>query len=444
MTTESTNAAQPDVLLAHQQAHANFSQSDGVADTGWLQPIRERAMQSFARTGFPTTRDEDWKYTNLTKVADRSAAYLKQLPTAANPDTTAALLARLAGISGCYSVVFANGQLQQNLSKLPEPDSGFKIATLRGADDEVRQRVQAHLGQQAQIDAFRLAALNTAFLSDGVVITVPAGQAVSRPIHVVFVATGQQASSQPRVLLSMGENSQAVLIEHHLGQGPGLTNAITEIDCAQGARIKYVKIQEDDEDAYHLAAQHVSLADGSALEALHLDLGSKLARNDLQVTLNGTGSTANLYGLFLVDGERHIDNHTRIDHRAEHTTSRESYRGVIDDRGRGVFNGKIIVHSGADQTDAQLNNRNLLLSPTAEVDTKPELEIYTDDVKCSHGTTTGQLDANAIFYLQARGIPKIEARQMLIGAFAREMISQIEVEAFGKYIETIVTQRLPD
>jgi Fe-S cluster assembly protein SufD len=441
--TESTNIAKKDVLLAHQQAHAIFSQSDGVVDTDWLQPIRERAMLAFSRSGFPTTHDEDWKYTNLTKVADRSATYLKQLPAAANPDVISELLARLDGIAGCYSVVVANGQFQQDLSKLPDLDAGIKIETLRGADDEVRQKVQQHLGQHAQIDSFRLAALNTAFLMDGLVITVPAGKAVSTPIHVVFASDGQHASIQPRILLRMEENSQAVLIEHHIGQGAGLTNAITEIDCATGANITYVKLQEDDQDAYHLAAQHISLAEDSHLEALHIDLGSKLARNDLQVHLNGTGSTANLYGLFLVDGERHVDNHTRVDHLAEHTTSREIYHGVINDRGRGVFNGKIIVHSGADQTDAQLNNRNLLLSSAAEVDTKPELEIYTDDVKCSHGTTTGQLDANAIFYLQARGIPKAEARQMLIGAFAREIAHHVKVEVLDKYIEAIVAERLP-
>jgi Fe-S cluster assembly protein SufD len=441
--TESTNIAEKDVLAAHRQAHAIFSQSDGVIDTGWLQPIRERAMRAFSRSGFPTTHDEDWKYTNLTKVADRSATYLKQLPTAANPEVISELLARLDEIAGCYTVVVANGQFRQDLSKLPDLDAGIEIGTLRGADDEVQRKVQQHLGQHAQFDSFRLAALNTAFLMDGLVITIAAGKAVSIPIHVVFVSDGQPASIQPRIWLRLEENSQAVLIEHHIGQGAGLTNAITEIDCARGATIDYVKLQEDGQDAYHLAAQHVSLAEDSHLEALHIDLGSKLARNDLQVHLNGTGSTANLYGLFLVDGERHVDNHTRIDHLGECTTSRENYRGVIDDRGRGIFNGKIIVHSGADQTDAQLNNRNLLLSSAAEVDTKPELEIYTDDVKCSHGATTGQLDTNAIFYLQARGIPKAQARQMLISAFAREIVHHIKVEALEKYIEAIVAERLP-
>jgi len=437
------NTAQQDILLAHQQAHERFSSSDGIIDTRWLQSVRERAMNAFSRTGFPTPRDEDWKYTNLANVADRSASYLGQFPATANPDDISNLLTRLDAIAGCYTVVFANGQYQHNRSTLPPADDGIKIETLRGADDEIQQLVQEHLGQQRHIDSLRLASLNTAFLSDGLVLSIPAGKSVSRPIHVIFAADGQQAGVQPRILLRMQENSQVTLIEHHLGNGAGLTNAMTEIDCAAGASIKYVKLQEDDSEAYHLAAQHVSLARDSKIEALHLDLGSKLARNDLQVHLSGTGSAANLYGLFVVDGERHADNHTRIDHFAEHTTCRENYRGIINDRGRGIFNGKIIVHSGADQTDAELSNRNILLSPAAEIDTKPELEIYTDDVKCSHGTTTGQLDTNAIFYLQARGIPEAEARLMLISAFAREMLSHVDVPELSKYLETVVTERLP-
>jgi Fe-S cluster assembly protein SufD len=400
-------------------------------------------METFLRTGFPTSHDEDWKYTNLTKVADRSAHYLRQLPTAANPQAIAELLSRLDGITGCHPLVFANGQFQHDLSRPVNPATGIKIETFRSAADQVQDEVQEYLNKQSAIDSFRLAALNTAFLTDGVILTVPADKAVSIPIHVIFVSDGQHSSSQPRILLRMLENSRATLIEHHLGQGAGLTNSITEIDCAPGASIRYIKLQEDDHQAYHLAAQHVSLARDSRIEALHVDLGSKLARNDLLVHLNGTGSAAHLYGLFLVDGERHADNHTRVDHFAESTLCRENYRGVIDDGGRGVFNGKIIVHAGADQTDAQLNNRNLLLSPAAEIDTKPELEIYTDDVKCSHGTTTGQLDTDAIFYLQARGIPAAEARQILIGAFAREIVSLVKVPELKNYLETIVAERLP-
>jgi Fe-S cluster assembly protein SufD len=441
--TEPSHTTQQDVLLAHQRAHEAFSQSEGVRDTVWLQAIRERAMNKFSLAGFPSSRDEDWKYTNLTPVTDRSASYIGQTAAAPNPDDIAKLLAGLADISECDTVVFGNGQFQADLSTLPHGEDGLKIETFRDAGDETRKLIQQHMDRNGPIDAFRLATLNTAFLSDGLVIAIPAGRRVSRPIHVIFATHGEHASTQPRILLRMQENSEVTLIEHHLSDGASLTNAVTEIDCAKGARIKYIKLQEDDHQAYHLAAQHITLGTDSCIEALHLDLGGKLARNDLQVHLQGAGSAANLYGLFLVDGQRHVDNHTRVDHLVEHTSCRENYRGVINDHGRGIFNGKIIVHSGADKTDAQLNNRNLLLSNTAEIDTKPELEIYTDDVKCSHGTTTGQLDTNAIFYLRARGITEDEARQMLIGAFAREIVRHIEVPALDKYLEKIVTEKLP-
>ena len=441
--TESANTGQPDILLAHQQAHTAFSNKADRSATGWLQSVRERAMQDFSISGFPSTRDEDWKYTSLTKVAERSAAFLGQEPAVADTNSVTQQLAQLTEISGCNSVVFANGQFQRELSNLPEGNTGVTIETLSHANEGLREQVLRHLGENANADSSRLAALNTAFLADGLVITVPADVTLDAPIHVIFTTDNQAGSSQPRILLNLEQNSRAILIEQHIGHGAGLTNAITEIECQKGAHLKYVKLQEESRDAYHLAAQSINMAEDSHVEALHLDLGSLLARNDLRVNLTGTGASADLYGLFLVDGERHIDNHTRMDHLAENTTSRENYRGVIDDRGRGIFNGKIIVHPGADRTDAQMNNRNLVLSRTGEIDTKPELEIYTDDVKCSHGATTGQLDKDAIFYLQTRGVAESEARQMLITAFAREVLNFIEIGALGNYIETAVAERLP-
>jgi len=411
----------------------------------WLQPLRESAIQVFSRTGFPTIRDEDWKYTSLSDVESRSAAYLNAKQAAADIDTIKTILSALPIDQSAFTVVFTNGLFCGELSNLPEKDAGLTIDTLSGLDDQSKDLVRSQLGRYAQIERFQLAALNTAFLNDGLIIRLPEHSDISTPIHVIFVSDQQNISVQPRVLISLGEYSRASVIEHYVGQGASCTNAVTEIHCAKGAHLRYIKIQQEDFQAYHLAAQYVQLDQDSRFDAVHVDLGAKLARNDLTVRLAGPGASTQLDGLFVVDGQRHVDNHTRLDHLEPQTTSVENYRGIINEQGRGVFNGKIIVHTGADKSDAQLNNRNLLLSAEAEIDTKPELEIYTDDVKCAHGTTTGQLDTNALFYLRVRGIPADLAKQMLVTAFANEIINRIDstLTPLSDYIRDGVMRQLP-
>jgi Fe-S cluster assembly protein SufD len=392
----------------------------------WLQPLRENAIQVFSQAGFPTTRDEDWKYTSLSDVEARSATYLNAAQSAPDINSIEEILGGLAIDPGSFTAVFANGLFCDRLSHLPKKHAGVTIDTLGRLGDQSKDLVRRQLGKFAQIECSQLAALNTAFLTDGLFIRLPANSDISAQIHVIFISDEQDISVQPRVLISLGEHSRASVIEHYVGQGASCTNAVTEIHCADGAHLRYSKIQQEDARAYHLAAQYVQLEKDSRFDAVHVDLGARLARNDLTVRLAGPGASTQLDGLFVVDGERHVDNHTRLDHLEPRTTSVENYRGIITDRGRGVFNGKIIVHAGADKSDAQLNNRNLVLSAEAEIDTKPELEIYTDDVKCAHGTTTGQLDTNAMFYLRVRGIPEGQAKQMLMAAFANEIINRID------------------
>ena len=248
-------------------------------------------------------------------------------------------------------------------------------------------------------------------------------------------------------MIDAGSDSSARVYEHHVSGGPGWTNAVTEIHCADSARLTYVKLQEEDAAADHIASQTVKLERDSRFRAMHVDLGAGLARNDLTVRFAGRAAEAELFGLFLTDGQRHVDNHTRIDHIVGHTVSREHYRGILNDRSRGVFNGKIIVHDGADGTDAQLNNRNLLLAKTAEIDTKPELEIYTDDVKCAHGATTGQLDDNALYLpASAAGIPRARPEHMLVLAFAREIFEQFDPNdaTLLDHIDRTLERRLPE
>jgi Fe-S cluster assembly protein SufD len=411
----------------------------------WLQPMREHAIQAFSKTGFPTVLDEDWKYTNLSAVAERSAAYLNRDLPVADLETIKGILDEIPIDANAYTIVFANGLLCSELSQLPPDTVGLSVDTLNNLTDHSKTTISALLGKIAPIERFQLAALNAAFMNDGLIIQISEGAQITTPIHAIFILDEQDISVQPRNLISLAPNSRASIVEHYIGRGASCTNAVTEIYCARGAHLRYNKIQQESSDAYHLAAQYVQLDQDSRFDAVHVDLGARLARNDLSVKLAGSGASTQLDGLFVVDGDRHIDNHTRLDHIDGHTTSVENYHGIINDRGRGVFNGKIIVHSGADKSDAQLSNRNLLLSADTEIDTKPELEIYTDDVKCAHGTTTGQLDTNALFYLRARGIPEDLAKQLLVTAFAKGIIDRIEPVSslLTKHVTDKVMQQLP-
>jgi Fe-S cluster assembly protein SufD len=439
-TTVKPDTQNTKLLEPWKLAYARYVAARPALD--WLQPLRDRAMGAFATDGFPAIRQEDWKYTNLAPVVTRSAEYLAHGPDTEGSKNIGLMISRLPSTDAGPLLVFVNGRYEPALSRQGTVE-GFHISTLTDTDASSREEIRSRLGRRADISKHQLAALNTAFLTDGVIITIEPDSRPAAPVTVVFAADDQPVSVQPRILLAAGSNSQATLIEHHLGTGAGLTNAITEIDCANGASLSYVKLQNVSADSYHLAAQHVHLERDSRFDAVHVDIGAALARNDLNISLQGPGAEARLHGLFMANGQRHVDNHTLLDHRARNTVSTENFRGIIDDHGRGVFNGKIIVSEGADGTNAQLENRNLLLAKTAEVDTKPELEIYTDDVKCAHGATTGQLDETAVFYLRSRGISRDNARRLLISAFMQEIISQIGDHELGVYIQDLAEDLLP-
>lgn len=406
----------------------------------WLGPARELALAAFARHGFPTTRDEDWKYTNVTPLAKSGGERLGRSPQPANPDRIRPLLHELPRRAEEPLIVFANGRFSPTLSALPT-QRGLNISTAADADEATRRRFI-----EGSDDDSAFAALNSAFLTDGLILDIDDGADVGAPVHVVFATDGDSTATQARLLVNAGERSTARIVEHHVSAGPGWTNAHTDLHCGASSRLTYVKLQDEHHDVDHIARQRVQLERNSRFRAAHVDLGARLARNDLDVRIAGRGGEAELFGLFLVDGRRHVDNHTRTDHLVGHTVSREHYRGIVSERGQGVFNGKIIVHDGANGTDAQLDNRNLLLSKTAEIDTKPELEIYTDDVKCAHGATTGQLDERALFYLRTRGIARADAEHMLVLAFAREVFERFDPTdaALLNYINRTLERRLPE
>lgn len=442
LSNEQSSAA----VTAVEEAHRARRAADPLP--AWLAPLQERALAAFGRAGFPSPRHEDWKYTNLAELAKSGGELLSQPTPVADQDTAAALLARLPRRPGDLALVIANGRFAPELSALPQDDETITIGTLADADadPQASDRVASWIAADAEDEALGLVALNAAFLQDWVTIDIAADANPGRAIHVVFTTDGAPAGTQPRVLVTAAGGSRCTLFEHHVGDGAGWTNAVTHLRLEEAAELTYVKLQSEGPDAHHVAAQFVSTAADSRFRAAHIDLGGGLVRNDLRVRMQGRGSRIDLFGLFLADGQRHIDNHTRIDHLVGDTTSRERYHGILADRGRGVFNGKIIVHDGADGTDAELNNRNLLLSKTAEIDTKPELEIYTDDVKCAHGATTGQLDEQALFYLRTRGVSLREAKHMLVLAFARDVLEEFDAQSpeLLEFTNDILERRLPE
>ncbi len=339
-------------------------------------------------------------------------------------------------------IVFVNGLHRPDLSTVATTDPGIELTPYSTADSSTGE----HIFRDQPVDHNTMIALNTAFLADGLAIHIANDKKVDSPIHVVFASDGQPAAAQPRLSIDIGRNADALVVQHHIGTGESLTNAVTGINCAEHARLFFVRLQNESEQSMYVANQVVRVAEDGRFDSISIDLGGQLARNDLQINLHGARAHANLYGLFMSNGTRHVDNHLRVDHHALDTTSLEDYRGILNDTARGVFNGKIIVHSGADGTDAQMSNRNLLLSERAEVDTKPELEIYTDDVKCAHGSTTGQLDMDSMFYLRARGVPETIARTMLVGAFAQEIIDHVrsKTTSLADYLGNLMSKQLPD
>jgi Fe-S cluster assembly protein SufD len=400
----------------------------------WLQPAREKGMADFLDTGFPDRRSEAWKYTDAEPLADRSQAYLKTTPVALDS-------AQLPTESGdSLPILFVNGRLAPGQMLPAAP--GLQVASLNEAPSERQAQILSRLASFPGRPREDLSALNAAFISDGLWIELAPDTVLEKPIEILFSSDGAQAAAQPRIIVSVGADSQCKLIEHYSGSGAGLVNAVTDIHCDHDARLEWLKLQLESTDSLHVALQNLSLGRNSRARLVQIELGSQLSRNDLQANLAAPGAHVDVYGLFLADGQAHMDSRLEIQHQAPNTTSQESYRGIAAGQGRGIFNGKIIVQPGADGTDAKLSNRNLLLSSTAEIDTKPELEIYADDVKCAHGATTGQLDETALFYLRSRGVDAAQARAMLVRAFAADIVTQIPLERLRQQVEKELSARL--
>ncbi len=411
-----------------------------TADSAALAQQRETAWSTFAATGFPSTRDEDWKYTNLRRLLRRNFT-----APATMPDDIAAteLAGQIMDMPEATRLVFVDGRLSPALSSA---SSGFAVslaATLRNCE----QPDAATFDRVIDIGQHRFAALNTAMFTDGALVTVPPGQRELTSVYLVFVSrdNGEGVAIHPRIQVTVGADSNLRLVEHHVGLGAAenFVNTICEINLDSGARAEHIRLQDEAEKGFSIAGLHVRQARDSEFVSHNYCLGGALCRNDVAVLLEEPGARCTLNGLFMVGGSQHVDNHVRVDHLAMHTQSEQNYRGVADGRARGVYNGKVIVHVGADKTDAVQSSKNLLLSDAAEIDTKPELEIYADDVKCRHGATVGQLDTDALFYLRSRGIDLETSRALLTFAFAEDIVAKLGVGAIRERLDTRILGRLP-
>ncbi len=416
--------------------------------TSSLHALGEQAMQAFAENGFPTAKDEHWKYTSLRKLV--SQAYVL---VPATPSVDAQTLAGFELDPGASRIVFINGQPRFDLSRLPAADSGITVSSL--AQTLSSNTPSVALGELVNLQQYRMAALNTAFIQDGVHVQAVAGGAPDAVLHLLFLSSREHgpAAAAPRVLVDALTGSNLAMIEHYasletiaplkddIAADGCFTNAVTELHVHDNACITHYKLQED--PGYHIASIHARLQRDARLHSHNLALGAALARTDIQVDLAAPGSEVSLNGLVLGTGRQHVDNHTRVEHLQPNTHSAEDYRSVLDDRARCVFNGKVLVHKNAQKIQADQSSTNLLLSRHAEIDTKPELEIYADDVRCSHGATVGQLDEQSLFYLRARGMDLNQARAVLTFAFLRDLVGKVHISGLRQRVEQAVLQRLP-
>lgn len=404
-----------------------------------LVDVRRAALEEFLKQGFPTPRDEEWKYTNLRRLESRSFVPGEPAPVALDP-------IRQPWISGAgLRIVLVNGHWAPSLSSMEAQPPGLTIVTLGEWIKHEPAAALEYLVHASQRSVSSLEHLNTAFCEDGLVVQVAANAHVNEAVHIVHLWTGatQPSMSHPMLIIRAGRHSRCTIVEQYVSVGDleSFTNSVATLDLEAGAEVRHYRLQQEASRGFHIGHASACVRDHGRYCVHDFSLGSSLSRLKLAVYLEQPGAHAELHGLIAPMGAQHLDTHTRIEHIAPHTTSEEEYRGIADGRGRGVFNGKVLVHPGAQKTDARQSTRNLLLSANAEIDAKPELEIYANDVKCSHGATTGQLDATALFYLRSRGLSEAQARVLLIHAFAQSVLTSVEARTVRDYLERLLTER---
>ena len=392
-----------------------------------LHTMREEASERFRALGYPTTRIEEWKYTNVSSIAkidwQSGGQTLLSVPSPRYKQAIAEL-------------VFINGRIAD---RRESSTRGLRVIPISEAAES---DLEPYYGQLADWQRNAFVALNTAKSNDGALIVVDG--AIEGFVHLLFAGEGDGVWSHPRNIIVAGRASQITVVETYVGRGKYFTNAVTEIFAADGAVVDHYKLECESRDAFHIGSVYTRQDRSSSVTSRNVAVGGALVRNDINSVLNGAGASLTLDGLFIVGRDQHIDNHTLIDHVSPQAESHELYKGILDENGRGIFDGRIIVRPNASKTLSRQENRNLLLSEAAIVDSKPTLEIHNDDVRCNHGSTIGQLDDEAMFYLRSRGLAEQEARSLLVFAFASEIVDRMKVEPVKEQIRRVMFEQMPE
>jgi Fe-S cluster assembly protein SufD len=393
-------------------------------DRPWLRKLREEAFALFCETGFPTTHDEDWRFTNISAIARTQFSLAREAATVSESDLRAWTLEGAAA-----RLVFVDGHFVRSLSSVDSLPAGVTISSLKEEIAKSSAALKDNFGRYLNIRRDPFCALNTAFAENGAFVQIAAGVPLENPIHLLFVSTERDVPTMlhPRNLLLVEREAQAQIIEEYvsLGSGTVLSNSATELLAGENSTISHFMIEREHSAAFNVSTLRIQQERSANVASHSLLLGGGLVRNNVHPVLAGEGGECLINGLFVGNGSQHLDNYMYVEHASPHSSSRQFYNGILDDHAHGVFHGRIVVHKNAQKTDAKQTNRNLLLSDDAQIDTKPQLEIYADDVKCTHGATIGQIEENALFYLRSRGIDEISARRLLLAAFANECVERM-------------------
>ncbi|HYG37777.1 MAG TPA: Fe-S cluster assembly protein SufD [Cytophagales bacterium] len=409
-----------------------------------LLEARQEALQALAKLDLPTTKHEEWKYTDITKALKKNFDFNVQPGVIQySPSQIDAL--KIPGLEAYY-LVFLNGKFDKSLSSLPSDKENITVTTLSEGLKNNEKLIKEHFAKHVDIQQDVFAAISTAFVEDSLFVKVADNVSVEKPLVFLLISDSTHGNtvSQPRNLVYVGSNTEVRLIENYIsvGDNPQFTNSISEIIVAENAVVDYYKIQNEKEHSFHVGTTQVHQSKNSNFSSTTITTNGGMVRNNLNIKLDGENANAFMHGLYLLNGKTHVDNHTTVDHAKPHSYSNELYKGVMNGKSRGVFNGKIYVRQDAQKTNAFQSNRNVLLSEDASINTKPQLEIWADDVKCTHGATTGQIDEEALFYLQSRGIQKDAAKALLMIAFASEIVQVIKIKELKKQVEHLIGELL--
>lgn len=408
-----------------------------------LNAVRQDAFARFSQLGFPTPDDEDWKFTNVAPIAETE--FKPAIDGRAQVEARDLEAFLFPGLE-TYRLVFVNGRYVPRLSSVRELPAGTKVMSLSEALSKERELIESHLARYADYQRDAFSALNTAFIVDGAFVYVPRGVILDKPVHLLYVASssGGPVLTHPRNLIVAAEETQSTVVEHYVSLTDDVyfSNALTEVVVGENGVLSHYLVEQENMNAFSVSTLRVQQARNSDVTSHSALLGGSLVRNNVHPVLNGEGAHCLINGLFMPGDRQHMDNFMYVEHASPHCDSRQFYNGILDGTARGVFSGRIIVHKDAQKTDAKQTNKNVLLSETAQIDSKPQLEIYADDVKCTHGATIGQVNENAIFYLRSRGVPENEARALLLFGFAGECLERMKLEPVRRYLERSVAQWL--